>query len=475
MEDSYDRLCCYLFPVERTSLPRGREVRLVLQGGVTHSQKKENNMAQMTQSDRFKIEQALQENCSYKEIARKINVSHTTVMREVKKHTIVSDKGAKGRLTNRCVYRSQCDRQFLCAECSNPLSKRKCSSCKHCNSVCPDFTEIICEKLSISPYLCNGCREEYKCVLRKRFYVANAAHDKYRELLTKAREGASITEEERVEISTVLADGLKKGQSVHHIVAANPDAFNVCEKTLYTYINSGILISPKRHHLPVAPKMKPRRKKGIVHKVNPKCRVGRTFEDYKKFREKYPDQPLIEMDSVEGTKGGNVLLTINFDPCTMMLAFIRDANTSKSVIDVFNMLEDTLSLPVFKKLFPIILTDNGSEFSNPDALETSPVTGERRTRIFYCKPYASWQKPNVENNHINLRKIFPKGKSMNMVTQEKVAMAMSHLNSMCRVSLNNIQAIKLFEGIYGKGILEKLDVRLIPAKEVKLVPEIVGQ
>jgi len=432
-------------------------------------------MSQMKLSDRLTIEKALQEHYSFKKIAKKLNVAHSTVMREVKKHIIDSDKGAKGRLTNRCVYRSQCNRQFLCAECTNPLNKRKCSSCKHCNSVCPDFTEIICEKLACPPYVCNGCSEEYKCVLKKKFYVAEAAHEKYRKLLTEAREGAAITEEERVGISTTLLGGLKQGQSVHHIIAAIPNAFNVCERTLYTYINSGILITPKRHNLPVAPKMKSRRKKGIVHKVNPKCKVGRTFEDYKKFRENHPDQPLIEMDSVEGTKGGKVLLTINFDSCAMMLAFIRDANTSQSVIDVFNMLENILSLSVFKKLFPIILTDNGSEFSNPDALETSPITEKQRTRIFYCNPYSSWQKPNVENNHINLRKIFPKGKSMDMVTQEKVALAMSHLNSMYRVSLNNIPAIKLFEGIYGKRIMEKLDVRLIPAKEVKLVPKLIGQ
>jgi IS30 family transposase len=434
---------------------------------------KENKMAQLTQSSRFEIEKDLRENRSCKEIARKLNVSHTTVMREITKHITVNDKGAKGRVTNRCVNRSKCDRQYLCEQCSSPFNKRKCSTCSHCNAVCSDFKEIICERLARPPYVCNGCHEAYKCVLRKKFYLAEVAHTEYRKLLTQAREGAVITEEERVEISSTLAGGFKKGQSVHHIVAANPDAFNVCEKTLYTYINTGILITPKRHDLPMAPKMKARRKKGIVHKVDPKCSVGRTFEDYEKFLKEHPDMPLVEMDSVEGVKGGKVLLTINFDTSAMMFAFIRDANTSKSVIDVFNMLEDAFTLPVFKRLFPVILTDNGSEFSNPDALETSHGTGERRTTIFYCKPYASWQKPNVENNHLNLRKIFPKGKSLDKVTQEKVALAMSNLNSMCRASLNDIPSIKLFEEMYGRGILEKLEIRLVPAKDVKLVPELI--
>ena len=432
-------------------------------------------MAQLTQSGRFEIEKDLRENRSCKEIAKKLNVSHTTVMREIARHITLSDQGAKGRVTNRCVNRSKCDRQYLCEQCSSPFNKRKCSTCSHCNAVCSDFKEIICERLARPPYVCNGCRETYKCVLRKKFYSAEVAHTEYRKLLTQAREGAAITEEERVEISSTLIGGLKKGQSVHHIVAANPDAFNVCEKTLYTYINTGILLTPKRYDLPMAPKMKARRKKGIVHKVNTRCRVGRTFEDYTKFLDGHPDMPLIEMDSVEGVKGGKVLLTINFDASAMMFAFIRDANTSKSVIDVFNLLEDTFTLPVFRRLFPVILTDNGSEFSNPDALETSHDTGEQRTQIFYCKPYASWQKPNVENNHRNLRKIFPKGKSMDWVTQEKVAIAMSNLNSMCRAGLNDIPAIKLFEEMYGRGILEKLGIRLIQAKDVKLVPELISQ
>lgn len=432
-------------------------------------------MAQLTQSARFEIEKSLRENRSCKEIARKLNVAHSTVMREIVRHVTISDQGAKGRVTNRCVHRSKCDRQYLCKQCTSSFTRRKCSLCSHCNDVCLDFEEIICERLTRPPYVCNGCHETYKCVLRKKFYLAERAHDEYRKLLVKTRKGAAITEEERVEISSVLAEGFKKKQSVHHIVAANPDAFNVCEKTLYSYINSGILIHPKRHHLPMAPAMKPRRRKGVVHKVDPKCSIGRTFEDYTEFLKRYPDTPLVEMDSVMGGIGGKVLLTINFDTCAMMLAFIRDANTSQSVIDVFNMLEDTLTLPVLKRLFPVILTDNGSEFSNPVALETSHVTGERRTRIFYCKPYSSWQKPHVENNHLNLRKIFPKGKSMDMVTQEKAALAMSHLNSMYRASLNDIPAIRLFEDIYGKEILDKLGIRLIPAKDVKLMPELILQ
>ncbi len=59
-----------------------------------------------------------------------------------------------------------------------------------------------------------------------------------------------------------------------------------------------------------------------------------------------------------------------------MLAFLRDANDSQSVIDVFDGLNERLGIDMFKKLLPVLLGDNGSEFSNPRAIECERTTGE---------------------------------------------------------------------------------------------------
>jgi len=72
-----------------------------------------------------------------------------------------------------------------------------------------------------------------------------------------------------------------------------------------------------------------------------------------------------------GKKGGSVLLTLHFKSCGFMIAFLRYRNTSQSVINVFRHLYSILGKDFFKRLFPVILTDNGSEFSNPSALETA--------------------------------------------------------------------------------------------------------
>jgi hypothetical protein len=78
----------------------------------------------------------------------------------------------------------------------------------------------------------------------------------------------------------------------------------------------------------------------------------------------------------------------------------------------------------------------------------------------------------VENNHENLRKIFPKGQSINQFSQEQINTAVSHLNSFARASLNDVPAILLFEQIYGSSVLKKLGVKLISSSEICLTPEL---
>lgn len=140
------------------------------------------------------------------------------------------------------------------------------------------------------------------------------------------------------------------------------------------------------------------------------------------------------MDSVIGRIGGKVLLTLMFRSCDLMLAFIRDRNTSQSVIDIFNWLYKLLGPTIFHKLFPVLLTDNGSEFSNPVALEFDDA-GIKKTSIFYCDPRASFQKPNVELNHEFIRRILPKGYSFDGLTQEDINLVMSHINSIQGLNL----------------------------------------
>ena len=50
-----------------------------------------------------------------------------------------------------------------------------------------------------------------------------------------------------------------------------------------------------------------------------------------------------------------------------MLAFLRDANTSRSVIEVFEDLDGRLGGKLFNRLFPVILTDYAEEKTMPNS------------------------------------------------------------------------------------------------------------
>ena len=431
-------------------------------------------MSHLTHEERLAIENGLRNGKGFKEIGRELGKSHTTISREVLRHRVDSDKGAYGHSRNRCVHRADCRLMMVCGDtkCTRP----HCRGCAKCNAVCRDFEEEACHRVDFPPYVCNGCGEEHTCVLRKKFYLHGTADKSCRETPGEARRGADVTDAERRRMGELIAHGLRLGQSVHHVLAANGGEFTCREKTVCRHVNGGLLPGASRGDLPMAVRMKPRRKKGVERKIDRKCREGRRMDDFMAFREASPDMAVVEIDSVEGCRGSSkVLLTMNFNSCGLLPAFVRDANTASSVIGVFDWLERRLGPDLFRRMFPVCLADNGSEFSDPTAIETSPVTGERRTRLFYCDPQASWQKGHVENNHLNLRRIFPKGTSLDSLEQEDVCLALSHINSMARRSLNDKPAFTLFETICGEGVLGSLGLRLVPPNEVNLTPNLLGK
>lgn len=89
----------------------------------------------------------------------------------------------------------------------------------------------------------------------------------------------------------------------------------------------------------------------------------------------------------------------------------------------------------FKRSFSVILTDNVTKVKDPEILEYD-ANGNECAIIFYCNPMASYQKPHIGKNHEYIRYIFPKGKSFNKFTQKQITLAINHINSTSRASLN---------------------------------------
>jgi IS30 family transposase len=191
-------------------------------------------MPHLTYENRFKIETLLAKSKSIRFIALQIGVSHTTILREIKKHMIASSKTFGIYILNNCIHRKKCSEKNICSintrqgELPSSICKQKCSACReiNCNSYCEKFVAEKCDRLINSPGVCNGCNLERKCSLSKYYYISEEAEKQYKETLSVSRKGTHIPDGELDAMDNVLYNGIKKGQSVHHIISSFPDFFN---------------------------------------------------------------------------------------------------------------------------------------------------------------------------------------------------------------------------------------------------------
>lgn len=423
------------------------------------------NNKHLTLTERFRISNCLDHNMSFKTIGIELDKDCTTISKEIRNHIIFKKSGAFGHPYNSCIHRNSCDIRNICSPCASSKKFNFCRFCKSCNSVCPDFKQEFCPKHLKAPYVCNGCEKLKSCTLEKHFYHAASADTEYREILSEARSGFTLTEAEIMHLDSVISPLIMKGQSLNHICINNKDSIMSSERTIYRLVDYN-LFSARNIDLPRKVRYKSRKIKKH-YKVDKGCRIGRTYQDYTNFMKENPDLPITQIDSVEGKKGEKVLLTIHFVKAEFMLAFIRDSNDSQSVIDIFNRLYLEMRPDIFISVMPVLLGDNGSEFSNPTALEFDSQ-GNQRTHVFYCDASAPQQKGSAERNHELIRYFIPQGNSLASYTQRDITLMMNHINSYCRESLGNKCPYDMFSFLYGETVLVSLGCSKIPANDVTL-------
>ena len=137
-----------------------------------------------------------------------------------------------------------------------------------------------------------------------------------------------------------------------------------------------------------------------------------------------------------GRIGGKCLLTLHFVQSCFMVARLLPDHTAKCVNDAIDEVARLLGPRRFRILLAVILTDNGTEFSNPSRIERD-AKGRARCRVFYCDPLHTNQKSQCERNHEYIRFVLPKGSSFDALTQSDVDRVLSHVNSYARPGLDN--------------------------------------
>ena len=382
--------------------------------------------------DRLRIQEMLNEGSSFTAIAKAVGKNRTTISREVHAH------------------------RFLRA--SSLPKNRSC-----------DLTDR-------PPYVCNACEKRVYCRKNRYIYEASIAQNEYRHLLSESRSELQISKEQIADINEILAPlVIEQNHSINQLYANHKDLLPFSKTTFYRYIDLG-LFNVKNIDLQRKVRFRVKKKYDTARtKINPKIKLDHFYSDFQSYLALHPDASIVEMDTVIGTpggKGGKCFLTLYFRAPKLMLIYLLPYKKAQHVNRVFDDLKKKLGNDLFKRLFEVILTDNGTEFSDPDRIEYDPTGCEngKLVHLFYCDPNCSWQKGSIEKNHEYIRYVLPKGTSFAGLTQEDCDLLASHINSVPRPSLLNQAPFDIALPLMGREVLEKFNIQRIPPDDVNLSP-----
>ena len=412
------------------------------------------NFMHLTFEERCKIEELLNKRFRKYQIAKEIGKTQSTISREINSrkdfymHTDYSNNYYS------CVY---------------------FKDCKKCDHRCQYFKPIICKDRDKFYGACNNCDKVKNCKLDKFFYRAGRAERDYRFHLSDSRKGINLDENDLYNLAHLICPLIRQGQSIYVILENHPE-INLSAKTLYNYIDAGYFKDWGVTNMTLKRKVK--RKKSKVTNTKLKKRkepvdyTGRTYSDYLQYKLDNPDKSTTEMDTLYNNQSGPYIQTFIFENTSFMIGILHQEKTANSMSKALDTIQAKLTSEEYEKLFSLLLSDRGTEFSKPIQFEINQITGEIKGKIFYCDPQHPSQKPHVENNHILIRNILPKKTNLDFLTQKKLDLLFSHLNSTPRSSLGGKTPYEVFTFLYGVDVAKKLNIQKIRKDDVTLTPSL---
>lgn len=331
-----------------------------------------------------------------------------------------------------------------------------------------------CTRINKYPFTCDICKRKFGCLLDHFYYNAKSAQIKYENTLIESRKGVDLTNDEFKTLNELVKNGTDKGQSIYAICEANKAVIHKTPSTIYSYVSKGLL-STTPIDLRRSVKLKPRIKSGKYIKTakDRAIYINRKIENYYEYIISNPGVMPVQMDTVEGIKNSTkYLLTIHFVVFHFMLVYLINSQTSNEVKRILDDIESKIGLDSFKRLFPLILTDRGKEFMDPDSFETSIDSKTKRTQIFYCDALQSNQKGAAEKNHTIIRYVIPKGSYMDIYNDNQILLLTCHMNSYVRKELGGKTPYDLMIAYFGEDIIKKLFIEKVDPEEVNLTPSL---
>jgi IS30 family transposase len=301
----------------------------------------------LTIEAREEIQRCLEVGVSFKDIARRVGKSPTTISREVKKHLTYKE---------------------------SPVTRTKDDGMPNLDKQCPELMK--------SPFVCNACEKKHynRCSYRKQFYYAKQAQKEYEFTLVDSREGIPLNKQEFHDADAVISKAIKKGQRLYHIMQTYDVGISM--SSAYRYLHKDYL-SIGKLDMPRVVKFKPRKQYRVAG-IPKAAKVGRTYDDFRAYIEEHEINHWVEMDTVIGRQGGKVIMTIHFTQMNFMFGLLLDDKTSAEAAEKIRTLKSKLAgySVRFGDIIPLLLTDNGGEFANVTAFaeDAERVT---ETRLYF--------------------------------------------------------------------------------------------
>ena len=407
----------------------------------------------ITLDDRINLQCCISKHLSLKDTAKVLRKNRSTVYRELKTYYYIKD----GK--HSCEH---CRRKSLCQ--SNGIVTNNMPINQQC------FESFVCHFLKKFPYVCNGCENKNNCNREKRYYDCIKAENRSLNNRIGTRKKKRLSKDNIDLLDSIVSPLIFKGQSLHHIYESNPLLKTICcERTIRRLVYDRHF-EAKAHDLPRYTRFKHKSlyvgsNEKALHNVERLYK--RTFTDLQRYLKGHPEARVVQFDSVIGKRDDTLaILTITFPKERFQFGKIIKKGDPESVYSKLHSLFYLLDDEKIKRIFAVLLADNGIEFSTFHNLEKFNL------KVFFTNPYRSTDKAECERNHEFIRYIIPKRKTLDIYNQNDLNLMFSHINSYIRESNQNKTPYELVRESFGSEFLDLIGIKYVNPNDVILKPSL---
>ena len=224
---------------------------------------------------------------------------------------------------------------------------------------------------------------------------------------------------------------------------------SVSKTTLYSYIDKGLFLHLTNKNLPCG-KRGAGRKYNKVRRLTHKDPLKESIERRPAAIDNREEFGHWEIDTVRGARSGKsaCLLVLTERKTREEIGMKLPACTSAAVVQALNRLERKFEhrrQGTFARLFKTMTADNGSEFADWQGMERSCCNdGGKRTKMYFCHPYSSFERGSNENCNKLIRRFIPKGAKIAEYSEEEIERIICWVNQYPRRILGGKASGDLF-------------------------------